>query len=286
MQGSTEGCQVVDGLKELRGSSAAIGPSDVAKRLLAFFLSGAVQVGERIPPERVLAETLGVGRSVVREAVKSLALLGLVEIRQGDGTYLRRPDSPVISQAMAWGLLLGVKRTHDLVETRRVLEMDLAGLAAERRDDQDCADLRHLLDQMRKAGNHRDKLARVDIAFHLRLAAASHNEVLTDLLSGITSLMSVWIARVLRQVDDFAQDYAEHEQVLAAVERGDVAGARAVMDAKLRRGSQLLLKSIEQESQSPRRSTTRTAGPSRRPAAAAWAPSASALGSSRVDRCG
>ena len=78
---------------------------EIARRLLDYFLSGEVEPGERIPSERRLAESLGVGRSLVREALKSLHLLGLLEVRQGDGTYLKRTDSELLPQVIEWGLL-------------------------------------------------------------------------------------------------------------------------------------------------------------------------------------
>jgi GntR family transcriptional regulator, transcriptional repressor for pyruvate dehydrogenase complex len=71
--------------------------AEITRKLLAFLLSGKVSPGERIPSERNLSETLGVGRSVVREALKSLTVLGLIEVRQGDGTYLKRSDSELAS---------------------------------------------------------------------------------------------------------------------------------------------------------------------------------------------
>ena len=70
--------------------------SEVTRRLLDYLISGQVQPGERLPSERQLAETLGVGRSHVRQAIKSLTVLGLVDARQGDGTYLKRTDSPLL----------------------------------------------------------------------------------------------------------------------------------------------------------------------------------------------
>ena len=109
--------------------------------LLDYLLAGNVSPGTRLPSERQLAEELGVGRSVVREALKSLGLLGLVEVRQGDGTYLRRVESELLPRVIEWGLLLGERRTADLIEARQHLEVVTAQLAAARRDDDDVAAL-------------------------------------------------------------------------------------------------------------------------------------------------
>ena len=115
---------------------------EISRRLLDYLLSGRVQPGERLPAERKLAEMFGVGRSVIREALKSLTLLGLLEVRLGDGTYVKRTDAGVLPQTIDWGLVIGTDHVFDLAEARRGLEVILAGLAAERRDKAVVNDLR------------------------------------------------------------------------------------------------------------------------------------------------
>ena len=126
----------------------------ISRQLLDYLLSGRVQPGDRLPPERKLAEALGVGRSVVREALKSLTLLGLLEVRLGDGTYVKRVDADILPESIEWGLVLGAGHVPDLLEARRHLDVILAGLAAVRRDERDMADLRALHAAMKAA--HRD----------------------------------------------------------------------------------------------------------------------------------
>src|SRR5277367_1929136 len=81
--------------------------NEVAQVLLDHLVSGRYEPGQRLPSERALADTLGVGRHVVREALKSLTLLGLVVVRQGDGTYLQSNQSDLLMGSFEWGLLLG-----------------------------------------------------------------------------------------------------------------------------------------------------------------------------------
>ena len=122
--------------------------AEVARRLVDYLLSGGVEPGGRMPSERQLAEAFGVGRSAVREAIAALTLIGLIEARHGDGTYLKRPDSSLLPQVVEWGLLLGEQRTIDLVEARQKIEVDIAGLAAQRRTEEDLGDLAHILARM------------------------------------------------------------------------------------------------------------------------------------------
>lgn len=84
----------------------------------------------------------------MREAIKALSLIGLVEVRQGDGTYLRKADSALLPEVIEWGLLLGERRTMDLVEARQEIEIVIAGLAARRRTAQDIEEGTRLLQRM------------------------------------------------------------------------------------------------------------------------------------------
>lgn len=214
--------------------------TEITRRLLEYLLAGHVQPGDRIPSERQLAATLGVGRSVVREALKSLTLLGLVEVRQGDGTYLKRADSELLPQVIEWGLLLGEKRVDDLIEAREHLEVLVAGLAAERRDEGALRDLRTHLDQMHEAMGDADRFVAADVAFHLRVAEASGNGTLHSIMSGIRTLLQVWISRVMHAASDYRPSYDDHVAILEAIEAGDVAASRAAMVRHMERAERRL----------------------------------------------
>jgi GntR family transcriptional repressor for pyruvate dehydrogenase complex len=207
--------------------------SEVARSLLSYLLAGDIKPGQRMPSERTLAQELGVGRSVVREALKSLTLLGLVEVRQGDGTYLRGTESDLLPQSIEWGLMLGQKRTLDLVEARRYLEEILAGLAASRRTDEDVAVLRGLLTEMRAASSDPDRFVAADVAFHLRVTHSAGNETLGGVIRGVRSLLQVWISRVMQTPENYAPSVAEHVAVLEAIEAADPARATAAMRAHM-----------------------------------------------------
>jgi len=206
--------------------------TEIARRLLAYILAGNVRPGEKIPSERNLAELLGVGRSIVREALKSLTLLGLVEVRQGDGTYLRSSESDLLPQSIEWGLLLGQKRTKDIVEARRYLEVILAGLAAQRRDDADLDELNRLVGEMRDATDAASFVT-ADIAFHLRVAQTARNESLTQIMTSIRSLLRVWITRVMEAAESFQPSIDEHVAVYDAIRGGDPMAARLAMEAHM-----------------------------------------------------
>ena len=160
--------------------------------------------------------------------MKSLGLLGLVEIRQGDGTYLRGADSELLPKVIEWGLLLGEQRTIDLVEARQHIEIVVAGLAAERRSAADLRDIRICLQRMQRAKQAKAYVL-ADVAFHLRVAEASQNTILSSMLNSVQSLLHVWIRRVIEAGGDTQRSYAEHATIFEAIERQDSAAATAAM---------------------------------------------------------
>jgi|ERR1700722_2675085 GntR family transcriptional repressor for pyruvate dehydrogenase complex len=206
--------------------------NEVAQVLLTHLVSGEYKPGQRLPPERALADSLGVGRSLIREALKALTLLGLIEVRPGDGTYLRRRPSNLLPASFEWGLLLGENQLEDVMEARQELEVVLAGLAAQRRTDEDIADLRVLLETMRDATEAADFVA-ADVAFHLRVAQTAKNSVLQSMHSGTQSLLHAWISRVIAAADETKPSYLEHEPVFQAISDGDVAAARNAISRHL-----------------------------------------------------
>lgn len=237
-------------MPEKREGLAVIPPrqpavTEVTNQLLEYLLSGRVAPGERIPSERSLTELLGVGRSTVREALKALNLIGLVDVRQGDGTYLNEPDSAFLPRVIEWGLLLGEPRVRDLVEARSHIECVIAGLAAERATDDDVRDLQRLLEKMAQAGNNVARYVEADISLHLRLAEASGNRVLSDLVSRIRSLLQVWAAQVLEHAGETASSLRMHEPIVEAVAAHDVEAARDAMAAHMERASRRLREALE-----------------------------------------
>jgi GntR family transcriptional regulator, transcriptional repressor for pyruvate dehydrogenase complex len=202
--------------------------NEVAQVLLRHLVSGQYVPGQRLPPERALAGSLNVGRSLIREALKALTLLGLIEVRPGDGTYLRRRPSDLLPASFEWGLLLGENQLEDVIEARRELEIVLAGFAAQRRTEDDIAELRELLAKMETA-TESDEFVAADVAFHLRVARSARNSVLQSMLSGTQSLLHAWISRVIAAAGDMTPSYLEHVPVFQAIEAADVAAAQAAI---------------------------------------------------------
>lgn len=230
----------------------------VARRLLDVLLSGEFAVGDRLPPERELAASLEVGRSAVREATQALAMLGLVEVRQGAGTYVRGTTSDLLPKTLEWGLLLGDRGTRDLVETRICIEVEVARLAAERCSTDELADLEALVTQMRASvddgpealveDDGPETLVELGLAFHLALAAAAHNEVLAGLLESLSELLRAWTRRLRTGGTGTAAMSVridQHDAVLDACRRGDPDAAGTAMRTHLQSSLERLEETLQ-----------------------------------------
>lgn len=220
--------------------------TQVARKLVEYLLSGAIEPGMRMPSERQLAEAFGVGRSAMREAIKALSLIGLVEVRQGDGTYLRKADSALLPDVIEWGLLLGERRTMDLVEARQEIEIVLAGLAARRRTDQDIEELIGIVARMEHATTV-DSFVEADVQFHMRLAETAGNLALRDIHASIQALLRAWISRVLAAPGSRLPSYLKHVPILDAVIAGDPLAAQRAMDAHMTSAAGRLRATLENE---------------------------------------
>jgi DNA-binding FadR family transcriptional regulator len=206
----------------------------VVARLRHQITSGAWPVGSRIPTEAELVRQLEVARNTVREAVRALAHNGLLDIRQGSGTY-------VVATSELAGVMqrrFAAADRRDVIELRGALEATAAGLAADRRTDEDLRRLDALLARREEAwsSGDRDAFVDADAAFHLAIVAASHNEVLAELYADLGEV----IRDSLR--DHFgtelrAGEYMDHARLLDAIRAGaaDTAATEAASHTSGRR---------------------------------------------------
>ncbi|SHF01763.1 GntR family transcriptional regulator, transcriptional repressor for pyruvate dehydrogenase complex [Seinonella peptonophila] len=221
---------------------------EITNQIIEYLQSGKVNPGDRLPSERQLAQNLGVGRSVVRDALKSLSLLGILEIRQGDGTYFQSISSELLPRTIEWGLLLGKKRVLDLAECRHYIEIAIVKLAAERRDQQTIEELSALLETMKNARFDTETFAEADLQFHMKIAKASQNTALHDILSSMRSLLDFWIKRVIAAAGDSQYSYDRHLAIFEAIKEGDAQKATKAMEKHMESALERL-KTILKENQ-------------------------------------
>lgn len=235
---------------------------ELARSLMDYLLSGAVAPSQRLPGERALSEALGVSRSSLRDAIKSLSLLGLIEQRQGDGTYLSTSESYLLPAVIEWGLLFDRPEIDALIDARHHLEVTMAGLAASRRDADSIARLRLVVGRMESCVENDDLEGYIaaDIDFHLAVAHASGSPVLSNFLANISVLLEVWVREVILTAGETKSSIVKHTPILEAIEAGDKDAARAAMEAHMERAKRRLTASVSQprtkrSSQTKRQST-------------------------------
>ena len=185
---------------------------------------GAWEVGQRLPTEPELAAELGISRNTVREAMRVLAFAGLIEIRQGDGSYLRGRVDP-----MGTLRALSSCSLEQIRETRHILEVEAIGLAALRRTEED---LRLLHLALKESEQHYhgelDTFIGCDLLFHQRLIDAAHNPALSELYRYTSSIVSSQIRSTLAVQPRRQSVFDLHIDLLAAVEQQDPQRAMAL----------------------------------------------------------
>ena len=204
------------------------------EKIKEMIISGELHPGDRLPRESDLAQRLGLSRSSLREAVRALSLVRILDVRQGDGTYVTSLDAALLLDALSFVVELHHDRSVlDLLEARRLLEGEAAALAAQRIAPAQVAELHALLDAMPGCVDV-EEFVENDISFHGTIAAAAGNSVLSKLLeslSGRTIRARIW--RGITEGGAIDRTVAEHRAICDAIERGSPELARAWMAVHL-----------------------------------------------------
>ncbi|HEY5273976.1 MAG TPA: FadR/GntR family transcriptional regulator [Acidimicrobiales bacterium] len=206
----------------------------VAAQLLEEIVRGAITPGDLLPTEKELAERAGVSRLTLREATGILRQKGVIEIRRGQGTYVRpksdwSPLDPLILGAHAGGRADQLSSMENLIEARRVVEVGVAQLAARRRTNTDINRMRKSLAQMREAGSNVDQFVEGDLAFHAALLQAVGNPVVAALFAPIGELLEKDRRSTSQLAADRSMAVRAHQSILDAVIEGDAEAARDAM---------------------------------------------------------
>lgn len=203
---------------------------DAISTIKAMIVSGELKPGQRLPPEKELSETLGLSRNSLREAVKSLEIIRVLDVRRGDGTYVTSLEPRLLLEAMAFVVDLHQDQSIiEIFDVRRVLEPHAAGLAAVRITDEQLEQLRSSLDAVALTASVEDLVAH-DLEFHRLISEAGGNAYLSSLLdsmSGETVRARIW--RGITEEGSSARTLSEHAAILQALQNRDPEMARAAL---------------------------------------------------------
>ncbi|MBG6238662.1 GntR family transcriptional repressor for pyruvate dehydrogenase complex [Mycetocola sp. CAN_C7] len=198
-------------------------------KIKEMIISGALGPGDRLPPEKELSERLGLSRSSMREAVKALEVIRVLDVRRGDGTYVTSLEPRLLLEAMSF-----VVDLHDdssileLFAVRRILEPAAVALASGRMTDSAIASLRSQIEAVDNSTDVEGLVAH-DLEFHGAIVAIAGNGYLTSLIESLSShTVRARIWRGLTQENSVGRTLAEHRAIVDALERGDAELAQAL----------------------------------------------------------
>lgn len=220
---------------------------DLTNQLLARFKDlisqGVLAPGVKLPPERELAQRFGVSRSSLRHALKVLDIMGVLTQRVGDGTYLTRSAASILSEPLEFLVLLDGISLSELLETRLIVEPELAARAAERATADDLAALRHSLDSM-KSESDDAKLIELDLQFHQTIFRASGNRLCDRIFTLIHRAMATSIS-LTSQAVDWNHTLSFHRPIYQAIDHRRPDDARRRMLEHLTDAKEILTRISE-----------------------------------------
>lgn len=233
VRGSTTGLTVLP--ERVDGGHRGLLSERVALLIERFIADRDLRPGNRLPPGRELSDRYGVSRTVVRDAIAILEQRGLVEARTGSGVYVRDGGSDAVADVLGQMLRRNAISLLELMETRHLLEVHNARLAARQAAAAHLEDMAEAIVRMEEAGSAQ-RFVEADVAFHEALAAAAGNRVLTAFLQSLRPLLlhGMMIGTGVAGAREAA--VREHTALLAAIRRGEGAAAKTAMAAHLRRG--------------------------------------------------
>ncbi len=218
---------------------------EVADRIEQFIVENHYKEGDFLPTERRLTELLGVSRTVVRESYKMLAQKGLLDIRPGKGALVTKPKASIIGDMLTLHLSFTKGDSiKNLVEIRRTLEVEIAGLAATRRTNADLKALEQTVETMIANKGNQAICNEADLNFHLALAEATQNELYRILLEPVRGLLLGAMSQVYNVAHATEEAIAHHREILDCIRARGGDEARRAMKSHLDQFERVLKKSL------------------------------------------
>lgn len=232
------------GLQPIRRTNLS---AAIADRIAEQIVAGRLAAGSRLQSERELSDLFGVGRSSIREAIKSLESRGLVEGRQGEGRFVRAQDVAGLVRAPSGPVSVTERELIQLYEARTIVEPGMAALAAGRATRRDLTPLRRLLEQ-HELGVRKGRYGGAeDTAFHMKVAELADNPLLARLLEAILHMLHAAREPALRSAGGLKISLEGHWQILRAIEAHDAAAVQAAALGHLQRAQETALAIVRAE---------------------------------------
>jgi len=232
-----EGGRVIAAFNRLESKKRNV---QIAEQIIASIQDRTYKPGDRLPSERAIAEQMGVSRPSVREGLCALEMVGLVESRVGDGTYVRSTD-PVDIRAQVLTILEMSESPFEVLDARRILESTVAAIAAQRADKVDLQVMQEALLLMKRAVQERrdDAYLHANIDFHIAVVKGAKNAYLESVMTPLIRSMEDRLSRAMRKSyvterEQALSAYAIHERLFRAIQSGNAVTARNEMEEHFR----------------------------------------------------
>jgi GntR family transcriptional repressor for pyruvate dehydrogenase complex len=196
-------------------------------------ITGQLRPGDKIPTEAEMMQSLGVGRNSVREAIKMLSALGVIEIRRGDGTYINDHVPPSIFDSLIYSILFDKSSKEEILELREAIEINILELAIEKAVPTDIVRLESLLDAYHQAyfNNRIEESVKLDLEFHYAIIEIARNPLLGRIAKGVLQLFYTSIRRKVAEENgrEKLRKNETHAQMIHVIRQKDKQSARSVI---------------------------------------------------------
>jgi GntR family transcriptional repressor for pyruvate dehydrogenase complex len=221
----------------------------IIEQIRELIYEGELKRGDKLPSERQLKKDLGVSRASIREAFSALEMIGLIESRPGEGTFIRDSFDEDIFNPLSLILLLNDNVAEELLELRRVLEIDCVKLAAERATEAEIEEMKSYIDDLLSSSGYEEESIKADKMFHYTIARASGNKVLLFFMRSISEAMDFHIkntrTKLVSKEETMSDFVKQHQQIFKALKAHDSKKAAAEMKNHLDYVEKLINKEID-----------------------------------------
>ncbi len=230
-------------MKHLTKVSKQTKCDQIVKQIKELIIRGVYKTGDKLPPEPDLCEAFGVSRVTIRESLKKLSMMGLVDIRQGSGTYVKNVDLGIFMRPLFQLIEFEDIDIETIYDAREIIEGGTAYLAAINRTDIECKELELILSQLKDAADANDILRvwEFDSEFHIKVSKMSHNTLLQACVSTIEEINQACVKRIGKLDFMLEENYMEHYKIYLQIKDRNPEEAKKAMIAHTIASKNLLL---------------------------------------------
>lgn len=204
----------------------------VMEQIKAMIVDGTLKKGDKLPTERELVEMLQVSRTSVREAMRAMEIIGLIECKQGGGNFVRDNFENNLFEPLSIMFMLEKGDTKEIIELRKIIEVETVVLAADRITEEELESIGNIIEDLKNSTNE-ESAVKIDKRFHYEIAKASKNSLIISILNAISSLIDAYIknarTKILAEGDNKVLLSSQHEKVYIALKKHDSAEAAEAM---------------------------------------------------------